>query len=425
MKRLAINGGQPVRIELFPPYNTIGEEEKQAVNEVLDSKVLSDYYGTWSPQFLGGYRVKKLEAEWGSYFRVKHAVSVNSATSALNAAVGATGVGPGDEVIVSPYTMSASAACVLVYNAVPVFADIDPYTFNLTAETIRERLTPRTKAIVVPDIFGQPADMIPIMALAREHGLLVIEDAAQAPNATYHGRFAGTLADIGVFSLNYHKTIHSGEGGVAVTDDDRLAERMQLIRNHAEAVVKAKGVTDLVSMLGYNYRMTEIEAAIASEQLKKLNRFHASRVIIADYLSEHLRGLPGLSVPHVLPGVMHGWYVYALKYDAAATGVPRQKYVAALKAEGVPLGEGYVEPLYLQPLYQERQVYGRLRCPIACPHYKGIVSYDKGLCPVAERMHFRELFYFPAIHDGVTETDLVDMVTAFRKVSDNLPSLKR
>lgn len=418
MSRLALLGGTPVRTAPFPPYFTIGEEEKRAVNEVLDSKVLSAFLGTWSPQFYGGYRVKKLEAEWSDYFRVKHTVSVNSATSGLNAAVGATGVGPGDEVIVSPYTMSASAACVLVYNAVPVFADIDSDTFNITAETIEARLTPRTKAIVVPDIFGQPADMAPIMELAKQQNLIVIEDAAQAPNATYHGRYAGTLAHMGVFSLNCHKTIHCGEGGVVVTDDDHLAERLQLIRNHAEVVVKGKGVKDIVSMLGFNYRMTEIEAAIASEQLKKLDRLHRSRVAIADYLTEHLRLLPGLSVPKVLPGVVHGWYVYAFKYDDRATDVPRSKYVAALKAEGMPLAEGYVEPLYLQPLYQERQVYGRVQCPIACPHYKGTVSYDKGLCPTAERMYSREVFYFPAIHDSVAESDLGDLVAAFRKVSD-------
>jgi len=283
VSKLAILGGTPVRTVPFPPYHTIGEEEKRAVMEVLDSQVLSGFYGTRSPQFFGGPRVRQLEADWCAYFGVKYAASVNSATSGLNAAMGAIGVGPGDEVIVSPYTMTASAACVLVYNAVPVFADIDPDTFNLSADTIRARLTPHTRAVVVPDIFGQPADMDPIMALAREHDLVVIEDAAQAPNAAYRGRYAGTLAHMGVFSLNYHKTIHSGEGGVVVTDDDRFIERLQLIRNHAETVVKAKGVKDIVSMLGFNYRMTEIEAAIAAEQLKKLDRLHRPRVEAAAF----------------------------------------------------------------------------------------------------------------------------------------------
>ena len=188
MSVLAIHGGTPVRTRPFPAYVTIGEEEKRAVLEVLESKILSDFLGTWSPQFYGGPRVRQLEAEWSAYFGVKHAVTVNSATSGLIAAVGAAGVGPGDEVIVSPYTMSASASCVLAFNAVPVFADIDPETFCLTAESIRACLTPRTRAVVVVDLFGQPPDMDPIMALAREHNLVVIEDAAQSPGARYKGR---------------------------------------------------------------------------------------------------------------------------------------------------------------------------------------------------------------------------------------------
>jgi dTDP-4-amino-4,6-dideoxygalactose transaminase len=217
VSKLAIHGGTPVRTRLFPQYVTIGEEEKRAAIDVLESKVLSDFLGTWSPQFYGGQQVRKLEAEWSAYFGVKHSVTVNSATSGLIAAVGATGVGPGDEVIVSPYTMTASASCVLAFNAVPVFADIDAETFCLTADTIRAQLTPRTKAVVVVDLFGQPPDMAPIMELARDRKLLVIEDSAQSPGARYNGRYAGTLADVGVFSLNYHKTIHTGEGGVVVT----------------------------------------------------------------------------------------------------------------------------------------------------------------------------------------------------------------
>jgi dTDP-4-amino-4,6-dideoxygalactose transaminase len=421
---LAIKGGTPVRAKPFPAYVTLGEEEKRAVAEVLDSTVLSSFLGTWSPEFFGGPRVRKLEAEWSAYFGVKHSVTVNSATSSLNAAVGAAGVGPGDEVIVSPYTMSASAACVLVYNAVPVFADIDPDTFCLSAETIRRRLTPRTRAVVVVDLFGRPAEMDGVMALAREHGLVVIEDAAQAPGARYHGRYAGTLAHMGVFSLNYHKTIHTGEGGVVVTDDDQFAERLQLIRNHAEVVVKPKGVKNIVSMLGFNYRMTEIEAAIGGEQLKKLERLLRPRVEAAEYLTDQLRGLPGLTTPAVKPGVEHGYYVYAMRYDERETGVPRSAFAAALKAEGVPVWEGYVEPIYLQPMYQRQELYGTLGCPFRCPHYQGSVSYEKGICPVTERMHYHELLFTNICHAGVARRDLDDAVAAFHKVAGHAQELR-
>src|SRR3954447_25307325 len=193
MSKLAIEGGAAVRTAPFPLYRTIGAEEKAAVAEVLDSGTLSAFLGTWSPEFFGGPRVRKLEEEWCANFGVAHAVSMNSATSGLYAALGAAGIGPGDEVIVSPYTMSASAAGPLIYNAIPVFADIDPETFCISAESIRKVLSPHTKAIVVVDIFGQPADMDAIMALAEERGIIVIEDAAQAPGAKSGERYAGTL----------------------------------------------------------------------------------------------------------------------------------------------------------------------------------------------------------------------------------------
>jgi dTDP-4-amino-4,6-dideoxygalactose transaminase len=416
MAKLAINGGTPIRTAPYPDYVSIGAEEKRAVAEVLDSTVLSKYLGTWSPDFFGGPRVQALEREWERYFGVKHAISVNSATSGLYAALGATGAGPGDEAIVSPYTMAASATAALVYGAIPVFADIEPDTFCLSPQSIRDRITPWTRAIIVVDIFGHPADMDAIMAIAREHKLLVIEDAAQAPGAMYRGRHAGTLADLGVFSLNYHKTIHSGEGGVVVTNDDELADRVRLIRNHAEVVVKAKGTTNLVNLLGFNYRMTEIEAAIALEQLRKLERLLQPRIDAADFLTSRLRSLPGLTTPSVAPDVRHGYYVYVMRYDSRATGVPRARFAAALKAEGVPISEGYVEPIYLQPVYQQRIGYGRDGFPFTYPGYKGSVSYDRGLCPVTERMHFEEVLLTNICHANITQRDLDDFVAAFEKV---------
>jgi dTDP-4-amino-4,6-dideoxygalactose transaminase len=422
--KLAINGGDPIRKRPFPSYVTIGEEEKRAVMEVLDSTVLSKYLGIWSPDFYGGPRVQQLEREWAEYFGIKHAVSVNSATSGLYAAVGAAGVGPGDEVIVSPYTMTASATAALVYGAIPVFVDIDPDIFCITPDSIREHITPYTKAIIVVDLFGHPADMDEIMQIAREHNLTVIEDAAQAPGALYHDRYAGTLADMGVFSLNYHKTIHTGEGGIVVTNDDELDERLQLIRNHAEVVVKDKGVKNIVNLIGFNYRMAEIEAAIGSEQLKKLESFVVPRVEAADYLTEHLRALPGITPPVVRPDVCHGYYVYAIRYDATKTGIPRDRFVAALNAEGIPMGLGYVEPIYLEPVYQQRIAFGKDGFPFTYPGYKGQVSYHHGICPVTEQMYYNELMYTNVCHAGITRLDLDDVVDGFFKVFENLDELR-
>lgn len=422
--KLAINGGKPIREKPFPVYNTIGEEEKRAVVEVLDSGVLSKYLGTWSLDFYGGPRVQKLERKWEVYFGAKHAVSVNSATSGLYAAVGAAGVGPGDEVIVSPYTMTASATAALVYGGIPVFADIDPDIFCITPASIRKCITPYTKAIIVVDIFGHPADMDEIMHIAREHNLVVIEDAAQAPGALSRGRYAGTLGDMGVFSLNYHKTIHSGEGGVIVTDDDRLADRLQLIRNHAEVMVKEKGTKDIVNMIGFNYRMTEIEAAIAGEQLKKLEKLFIPRIEAADYLTKRLKSLSGIIPPVVRPEVRHAYYVYALRYDEARIGVSRDQFVAALNAEGIPMVKGYVEPIYLEPVYQQRIAFGRDGFPFTYSGYKGHVSYDLGICPVAEQMYYRELMYTSVCYAGVTQSDLQDVIDAFNKVIENVDELK-
>jgi dTDP-4-amino-4,6-dideoxygalactose transaminase len=424
MDKLAINGGPPVRSRPFPRYNTIGEEEKRAVMKVLDGGVLSGFLGTWSPAFYGGTQVLELEKSWKEFFGVKHAITVNSATSGLYAAAGAAGIGPGDEVIVSPYTMTASASAAIVYGAIPVFADIDEDTFCITPKTIREKLSPYTKAIIVVDLLGHPAEMDEIMEIAREHDLIVIEDAAQVPGAAYKGRPVGTLAHMGVFSLNYHKTIHTGEGGVVVTNDDRLADRVALIRNHGEVVVKDKGTEDIVNLVGFNYRMTEVEAAIGIEQLKKLPSLHPPRVHCADFLTARLKDFPGLKTPVVKDGVVHGYYRYALRFDESIVGVSRDRFVDALNAEGIPMVKGYTEPLYLEPMYQRRIAFGRDGFTWTWPGWKGSVDYSPGCCPVIERLYYKELMCTDVCHANTTDDDLMDVVRAFEKVYSNISELQ-
>jgi dTDP-4-amino-4,6-dideoxygalactose transaminase len=260
-----------------------------------------------------------------------------------------------------------------------------------------------------------------IMALAAEHGLIVIEDAAQAPGARQGERYAGTLGHIGVFSLNYHKHIHCGEGAVVVTNDPALAEKLRLIRNHSEVVLQQKpGGGDLNNMIGFNYRMTEIEAAIASEQLKKLDRLLAPRIERANQLTDLLSNIGGISTPVVKPSCVHAYYIYALRYDAETVGVPRAQFAAALKAEGIPISEGYVAPIYLQPLYQQKRLFGGTGSPWT--EHPAEVSYERGLCPVTERMHFEDLIYTGAIHGQLGEADLADIAEGFRKVSDHYHS---
>ncbi len=433
MSQLAIFGGAPVRSTPFPAYSVIGEDEKRAVMEVMDSGVLSRYLGCWDEDFYGGSKVREFEAAWAAQSQAKHAVAVNSCTSGLYAAVGALNIGPGDEVIVSPFTMVASATAALIFNAVPVFADIDPELYTLSAETIAQCITPRTKAIIVVHIFGQAADMDPIMALARRHGIAVIEDCAQVPFATYKGRPVGTLGDIGVFSLNYHKHIHTGEGGVCVTNSDELADRLQLIRNHAEAVVEDKGTTNLVNMIGFNFRLGEIEAAIGLSQLHKGPALIAQRKQNVQYLETKLAGIPGLAMPKVGPAGDHVYYQHVFDYDEEKTGVSRDSFSAAVKAELPPtllrehegplLGAGYVKPIYLLPMYQRMIGYGTVQCPFRCPLYDGKPSYDAGICPNAERAHQSRVITHEMIRPQMTTRDLDDVAAAFHKVADNFGEL--
>ena len=423
-EKLAILGGPPTIKEKFPPYNTYGPEEVRAAREVVQTGVLSKFLGAWQEDFYGGPKVREFEKAWGDYFGVDHAVSVNSATSGLIAAVGALGVEPGDEVIVSPWTMSATATAILVWNAIPVFADIEAETFNLDPRSVEACITPLTRAIMVPDIFGHAADLEAIMALARAHGLKVIEDAAQAPGARYQGRYVGTVADIGVFSLNYHKHIHTGEGGMCVTRDVGLAERMQLIRNHAEAVAPGKGVDNLANLIGFNFRLGEVEAAIGLEQLKKLRRVAEERSRAGARLSAGLSGIRGLATPVVREGCSHVYYVYPLRLEIGALPVSRARLIAALQAEGVPgLMGGYVN-VHLLPMYQQKIGYGSKGFPWTPEIYRGRVSYAKGICPVAEDLHERGLMgLLLCLHNySEAETDLV--IRAFHKVWGQMESLR-
>ena len=422
--KLALLGGPATITRSFKRYNPIGAEEVQAAKEVIESGVLSQFIGAWHPDFLGGPKVKEFEALCADYFGVKHAITVNSWTSGLIAAVGAIGIQPGDEVIVPPWTMCASATAILHWNAIPVFADIDPQTYCISPASIEANITPYTKAIMAVDIFGQSADMDAIMDIAKRHGLKVISDTAQAPGAMYKGKYAGTLADVGGFSLNYHKHIHTGEGGVLVTNDDNIAQRLQLIRNHAEAVVEGMGVTDLTNMVGYNFRLGEVECAMGISQLKKLDNFVKGRQDVAQRFNHALSALPGLTLPYVMTGCTHAYYVYPMLIDTGRLGVKRETILKALQAEGVHgLGAGY-QNVHLLPMFQQKMAYGSKGFPWTSDVCQREVNYAKGICPVAEKFHDESYLGFAmCLHDlsGV-DVDLISQ--AFHKVWNQLDALK-
>lgn len=423
MGKCAILGGDPVREAAIPWTSTMGDEEMRAVVNVMNSGCLSAFIANSGEKFYGGPRVKELEDAFCKRFGSKHAISVNSATTALYTAVAACGIGPGDEVLVSPYTMVASASAVLMNCAVPIFVDIDPDTYTMNPDEIEKWITPHTKAILTVNIFGLPSNLPRIMDIAKKYNLYVIEDNAQAPGATVNSREAGTIADIGVFSLNYHKVIHSGEGGVLLTDDDELARKSQLIRNHGEVALDEQNDMDTVA-LGSNLRMSEIHAAIGIEQLKKLDSFLESRRCLAAKITDNFNSRDGFISAKVPKGYTHSYYIYPFKFENEEWGISREAFARAMAAEGFPLGVGYVKPIYLMNIYKHKRVFNNSTYPFAFID-KPTQEYKKGLCPVVERMHDKELLTADICRIPYTENDIDDFFLAIDQIWENREELKK
>ena len=425
LSHLAINGGKKSIGIDFSVYNRIGNEEVAAASAVVQSGVLSDFVGAPGEDFLGGHYVKLFESKFKNRFAVNNAVSVNSWTSGLITAVGALGIEPGDEVLVTPWTMCASAIAILHWNAIPVFVDIEAYTFCMDPSKIEEKITARTKAILVVDIFGQSADMDPILTIAKKYGLKVISDSAQAPGSKYKGQLSGTMADVGGFSFNYHKHIHTGEGGMIVTNDDSIAEKSQLIRNHAEAAIVHMPNADLTNMIGYNFRLGEIECAIGIEQLPKLDEAILSRQRAAKLLTEILADIEGLTLPVIRLDCTHVYYFYAMKHDPVATGVSRNCVHDALVAEGVParvLHKQY-QNIHMLPMFLEKQCYGTKHFPW-CLNEGVDYSYGPGVCEVAENLNDHEYLGLFMCGSNFDDDEITMMGKAFKKVYSNLSELR-
>ncbi len=362
-------------------YNPIGKEEKLAVSRVLDSGCLSAFIGGWCDDFEGGDEVKAFESEIASYFNVKHAITFNSLTSGLIAAVGAIGIEPGDEVIVSPWTMSATATAIIIWGGIPVFADIEPEYYGLDPKSVKERITNKTKAIIVTDIFGHGSMLEELKTISNNHGIRLIEDVAQAPGVKYKNKFCGNWGDIGGFSLNYHKHIHTGEGGFCITDDGDLALKMKMIRNHAEASIVNSPITDLVNMVGYNFRMGEMEAAIGREQLKKLPQLLRENIKKANFINDILKEEEDFKIASIECDSDHAFYV--LPIILRKNPEKREAWLSELERISVPgLFSGYVN-VHRLPMYENKIAFGK-NYPWCFSENE--LKYGVGTCLVAEEL---------------------------------------
>ena len=428
MSRLAIQGGSKT-VTLPPPiWPQVGEEEIEAVVAALRASRTDTRYIS-APG--GGGPVQEFEEQFAEFIGVKLAMTTCGGGPALHVAVMAAGVEAGDEVIVSPYSWGQTASCILHQNAIPIYADIDPRTYTLDPQSIEDHITESTKAIVVVHIYGHPADMDPIMEIAERHRLPVIEDCAQAVGARYKGRRVGSFGHVGCFSIGDGKNISGGEGGVLVTDDEKLFEIANLVGQHparSHTAVKDDRLRRYLDSLIYTYRIHPLSAVIAGVQLRYLDQWNAERRANADYLSDKLGEIPGIEPPFARPECEHVYHIYSPSFvPEEVQGISRQTYVKALGAEGLPIGKGYVStPIHLRPRHRDRQYFYGKNCPWSCTHAGRDVTYEPGDCPNAERRCAEtELVIGGSTGWLGDQTPLLDQyIAAFRKVTDSLDVLR-
>ena len=422
-KKLFINGGKPIRTKKWSNNITTGNSELAVVKKVLNNGNLSLFEGSYNPDtpfsFDGGPYVQNLEKQWSKYYSSNYAISLNSATSCLFASIGALGIGYGDEVIVSPYTMTACAIAPLIYGAIPIFADVEKDTGCIDPNSFKKNITKRTKAIIIVHQFGFPAKIGEIKKIAKKNNIKIIEDCAQAHGAKYKKKLVGTFGDIGIFSLNVNKTIQSGEGGICITNSQEINKRLRLIRNHGEAVVERSKYKNILNIAGFNYRMTEITAAIALSQLKKLNKLNNHRLDLIKYFTKKM---PKLDFFKPLPGrneqkeYKSTFYIFPFNFDRTKINISRKKFIELLNSEGGKFYEGYTKPLYFQPLYKEKKLY-KHGYPFKAKENKKIkTNYFRNSCPVAEKLYKENIILNEHMRFPHTKKDMDDLINILKKI---------
>jgi dTDP-4-amino-4,6-dideoxygalactose transaminase len=419
-KKLASLGGGPVRTKPFPSWPVFDEREERALLDVLHS-------GKWW-RFSYGEGIELKEpgegeprgkvAEFQDAFArrqgARYGIACANGTAAIEIALKALGIGPGDEVIVPPYTFIATASAVLQVNAVPIFADIDAITYNLSPSGFRAAITSRTKAVIPVHFAGQSADMDAILAIARKHGLFVVEDAAHAPGGTWKGQGLGSLGDAGTFSFQASKNMTAGEGGLIATNNSDVAE---MCESYLWAGRKVGRPWYEHYRLGWNYRLTEFQAAVLLAQLSRLDQQIVRRDENARYLNNELRQIPGIRPLELLPGAdVPAWHIYVVRFHEEEFGIPRSLFLDALAKEGIECFGGYEHPLYRNPMFLKQDFYPR-GCPVRCGHYNEPLDYAafEQKCPNAERA-CREAVWLPHRLLLGSRADTRDIVDAIAKV---------
>lgn len=400
----------------FKSSNTIGKEEILACNKVLKTGKLSGFLGSSGREFLGGKNVKRFESIVKNFYKVKYAISVNSWTSGLIAMVGSLDVEPGDEIIVPSWTMCATATAILHWNCIPVFADIDKDNFCINPSDIKKKITSKTKAIIAVDIFGYPSDIKKIKQVIGKKKIKILSDNAQTPFAIYNGKISGTNVDIGGFSLNYHKHINTGEGGVIITNSKYLADRCRLIRNHGEAVINSKNKKKLSNIIGHNFRLGEMEAAIGIEQYKKLRKIVKKRQFLCRRLTRGLLSIgDSIKLPNDKKDWTHNYYIYPIILNLKKLKESREKILKLLEKEGVQGLIGSYANIHNLPIFKYKVAYGTKGFPWSLNTKKFKQKY-KYNCKIAEDMHKKNFIGIEVCLFDLKKKDIDLIIQAFLKV---------
>ena len=440
--KLAINGGKPVRTSEFGSKPFITDEMIEKVGALMREGRFTRFVGSPVPGtneilglksaevvelgddecFLGGPSVRKLESKWAKLHKVDYAMAVNSATSGLTTAIMAADIGPGDEVICSPFSFTASATSIVLANAIPVFADVDLDTFCLSPQAAEAGITESTKAIMAIHWNSNAGDFDAIMSLAKSKNLKVVEDAAQAPGMLYKDKFLGTHGDAGVFSLNEPKNIMTGEGGIIVTNDREVASKCRLIRNHGEAIPDQNSSDDFViNAVGYNFRLVELLAELGVYQVDQLAHLNNIRKENYTYLVKKLVGELGEYIKPQKITHLESYFPYTagFRWLSKESGIHRDIVAHVLRSEGIPVASGVSRLMSDNPLFQRQLAFGKNHCPFSCHLYQRKGKYSIPDLPNAKKLQSEEYLGFFQLGWPNATKDMDDIIEGFRKIIAN------